>query len=38
MLEFKTFRMKGHEEASGQGYIENSLIDEMGKKRSNQEL
>ena len=32
LLEFKTFRMKGHEEASGQEYIENSLIEEWGKK------
>ena len=32
LLEFKTFRMKGHEEASGQEYIENSLIDEWAKK------
>ena len=32
LLEFKTFRMKGHEEASGQGYIENSLIDKWAKK------
>ena len=32
LLEFKTFRMKGHEEASGQGYIENSLIEKWAKK------
>ncbi len=32
LLEFKTFRMKGHEEASGQEYIENSLIDQWAKK------
>jgi len=32
LLEFKTFRMKGHEEASGQEYIENALIDQWAKK------
>ena len=32
LLEFKTFRMKGHEEASGQEYIENTLIDQWAKK------
>ncbi len=32
LLEFKTFRMKGHEEASGQDYIESSLIEEWAKK------
>ena len=32
LLEFKTFRMKGHEEASGQEYIENALIEEWKKK------
>ena len=32
LLEFKTFRMKGHEEASGQEYIENSLIEQWAKK------
>jgi 2-oxoisovalerate dehydrogenase E1 component len=32
LLEFKTFRIKGHEEASGQEYIENSLIDQWAKK------
>jgi len=32
LLEFKTFRMKGHEEASGQEYIENNLIEEWAKK------
>ena len=31
-MEFKTFRIKGHEEASGQEYIENSLIDQWAKK------
>ena len=32
LIEFKTFRMKGHEEASGQEYIENSLIEHWAKK------
>ena len=32
LLEFKTFRMKGHEEASGQEYIENIIIDQWAKK------
>ena len=32
LIEFKTFRMKGHEEASGQEYIKNSLIEQWAKK------
>tara|TARA_B100000989_G_scaffold277336_1_gene238214 strand:- start:463 stop:2442 length:1980 start_codon:yes stop_codon:yes gene_type:complete len=32
LIEFKTFRMKGHEEASGQAYIDNSVIEEWSKK------
>ncbi len=30
LLEFKTFRMRGHEEASGTKYVPPSLIDEWG--------
>ncbi len=30
LLEFKTFRMRGHEEASGTKYVPASLIDEWG--------
>ncbi|HLW32934.1 MAG TPA: dehydrogenase E1 component subunit alpha/beta [Aequorivita sp.] len=30
LLEFKTFRMRGHEEASGTKYVPESLIDEWG--------
>lgn len=30
MLEFKTFRMRGHEEASGTKYVPKELIDEWG--------
>ncbi len=32
LIEFKTFRMKGHEEASGQAYIDDSIIEEWAKK------
>ena len=32
LIEFKTFRMKGHEEASGQAYIDNKIIEEWSKK------
>jgi len=32
LLEFKTFRMRGHEEASGIKYIPQELIDEWGEK------
>ena len=32
LIEFKTFRMKGHEEASGQAYIDKKIIDEWSKK------
>jgi len=32
LIEFKTFRMKGHEEASGQAYIDDSVIEEWSKK------
>src|SRR5712691_7574073 len=31
-LEFKTFRMRGHEEASGMDYVPKELFDEWGKK------
>ena len=32
LIEFKTFRMKGHEEASGQAYIDDIIIEEWAKK------
>ena len=32
LIEFKTFRMKGHEEASGQTYIDPEIIEEWAKK------
>jgi len=32
LLEFKTFRMRGHEEASGMDYVPKELFDEWGKK------
>ena len=32
LIEFKTFRMKGHEEASGQAYIDESIIKEWSEK------
>ena len=32
LVEFKTFRMKGHEEASGQAYIDPEIIEEWAKK------
>ena len=32
LLEFKTFRMRGHEEASGMKYIPQKLISEWGEK------
>ncbi|MDA9699277.1 thiamine pyrophosphate-dependent enzyme [Flavobacteriaceae bacterium] len=32
LIEFKTFRMKGHEEASGQAYIHPEIIEEWAKK------
>jgi len=32
LVEFKTFRMKGHEEASGQAYIDPEKIEEWAKK------
>lgn len=32
LLEFKTFRMHGHEEASGTKYVPKELLDEWGKK------
>ena len=32
LIEFKTFRMKGHEEASGQAYIDDSIIEEWAQK------
>ena len=32
LIEFKTFRMKGHEEASGQAYIDPKIIAEWSKR------
>lgn len=32
LLEFKTFRMRGHEEASGTKYVPQQLLDEWGAK------
>ena len=32
LLEFKTFRMRGHEEASGTKYVPKELMDNWGKK------
>ena len=32
LIEFKTFRMKGHEEASGQAYIDPKIIAEWAKR------
>lgn len=32
LIEFLTFRMRGHEEASGTAYVPNSLLDEWVKK------
>ncbi len=32
LIEFKTFRMRGHEEASGTKYVPQDLMDEWGKK------
>ncbi|WP_299274730.1 dehydrogenase E1 component subunit alpha/beta [uncultured Psychroserpens sp.] len=32
LVEFKTFRMRGHEEASGTKYVPKSLMDEWAKK------
>ncbi len=32
LLEFKTFRMRGHEEASGTKYVPKKLLDEWAKK------
>jgi 2-oxoisovalerate dehydrogenase E1 component len=32
LLEFKTFRMRGHEEASGTKYVPSALMDEWAKK------
>ena len=32
LIEFKTFRMKGHEEASGQAYIDDDIIKEWSEK------
>ncbi len=32
LLEFKTFRMRGHEEASGTKYVPDTLIDEWGMR------
>jgi 2-oxoisovalerate dehydrogenase E1 component len=32
LLEFKTFRMRGHEEASGTAYVPKEMFDEWGEK------
>jgi len=32
LIEFKTFRMRGHEEASGTKYVPQQLLEEWGKK------
>ena len=32
LIEFKTYRMKGHEEASGQAYIDPEILEEWAKK------
>jgi 2-oxoisovalerate dehydrogenase E1 component len=32
LLEFKTFRMRGHEEASGTSYVPKEMFDEWGQK------
>jgi 2-oxoisovalerate dehydrogenase E1 component len=32
LLEFKTFRMRGHEEASGTAYVPKALFEEWGRK------
>lgn len=32
LIEFKTFRMRGHEEASGTAYVPDALVDEWRKK------
>ena len=32
LIEFKTFRMKGHEEASGQAYIDPEILEEWANK------
>ena len=32
LLEFKTFRMRGHEEASGTAYVPKEMIEEWGRK------
>jgi 2-oxoisovalerate dehydrogenase E1 component len=32
LLEFKTFRMRGHEEASGTAYVPKELFDEWGRR------
>jgi len=32
LLEFKTFRMRGHEEASGTAYVPKELLDEWGRR------
>lgn len=32
LLEFDTFRIRGHEEASGTAYVPNELLEEWGKK------
>ena len=38
LLECMTFRMRGHEEASGTKYVPRKLMDEWAKKRSGSEL
>jgi 2-oxoisovalerate dehydrogenase E1 component len=34
LLEFKTFRMRGHEEASGTKYVPQELMDQWAKRSS----
>ena len=34
LLEFKTFRMRGHEEASGTAYVPRALFEEWAAQRS----
>ena len=38
LLEFKTFRMRGHEEASGTKYVPQELMDVWAEKRSNRKF
>jgi 2-oxoisovalerate dehydrogenase E1 component len=38
LIEFKTFRMRGHEEASGTAYVPKALIEEWGRQGSDSAL